>query len=74
MNQRIVIRQDVHFGKPVIRGTRVPVSRVLAEVASGVSFEDIQRQYGVTVEDIRAAIGFANEIVNESTFVPDREP
>lgn len=69
MNERIEINPDVHFGKPVIRGTRVPVTRVLAEVAAGTSWDDICRQYEVTSQDIQAAVAFANELVAESTFV-----
>lgn len=69
MNERIEINPDVHFGKPVIRGTRVPVTRVLAEVAAGTAWDEICRQYEVTSKDIQAAVAFANELVAESTFV-----
>ena len=69
MNPRIEISADIHFGKPVIAGTRVPVTRILAEVAAGVSFADIQQQYDVTAEDIRAAVAFANELVREYSFI-----
>jgi len=69
MNERIEINPDVHFGKPVIRGTRVPVTRVLGEVAAGTSFEQIRKQYGIADEDIRAAVAFANELVSECSIV-----
>jgi len=54
----------------VIRGTRVPVARILSEVAAGVAFDEITRQYDVTVDDIRAAIAFAGDLVAEQAFVP----
>jgi len=69
MKDRIEIDPDVHFGKPVIRGTRVPVTRILGEVAAGVPWNEIESQYDVTAEDIRAAVAFANELVAECSFV-----
>lgn len=69
MNDRIEINPEIHFGKPVIRGTRVQVTRVLAEVAAGTPAEEIQREYGIAAEDIHAAVAFANDLVREYTFV-----
>ena len=60
MDERIEINLRTHHGQPVIKGTRVPVARILAQVAAGTSVEEIQRQYDVTVEDIRAAVAFGN--------------
>ncbi len=70
MNDRIEINPDVHFGKPVIRGTRVTVTRILGEVAAGTPWDEIQAQYDVTGDDIRAAVAFANELVAECSFIP----
>lgn len=68
MNERIAIDAQIQHGKPVIRGTRVPVVRILAEVAGGMSFEEIGREYGVTREDIKAAVSFAAELVEQEEF------
>lgn len=70
MHERIEINPRVHHGQPVIKGTRVPVTRILAEVVAGASFEQIQRQYDVTTDDIRAAVAFANELVEQQAFIP----
>ncbi len=70
MNERIAIDAQIQHGKPVIRGTRVPVVRILAEVAGGMSFEEIGREYGVTREDIKAAVRFAAELVEQKAFYP----
>jgi len=56
MNDRIVIDPGICHGKPVIRGTRTPVAIVLGSLAGGMSFEAIERQYGLTADDIRAAL------------------
>jgi len=59
MDDRILIDPNICHGKPVIRGTRMPVSLVLGSLAGGMSPEDIQREYDLTLEDIRAALRFA---------------
>jgi len=70
MNARIEINAKIHHGKPVIRGTRVPVARILGELSGGVSFEQIETDYGVSLDDIRAAVDFARELVEEQSFHP----
>ena len=75
MNDRIVIDAQIHHGKPVIRGTRVPVVRIVGGLAGGMSFAEIEEAYGVTEEDIRAALGFAAELIDDedTRFLPERK-
>ena len=70
MNDRIVIDPKIQHGKPVIRGTRVPVARLVGGLAGGMTFEEVQSEYDVTVEDIRAALEFANQLVEQEEFHP----
>ena len=65
MHDRIVIDPKICHGKPVIRGTRVPVVRVIGSLAGGMSPDDIQRDYDLRPEDIRAALEYAVEVLNE---------
>jgi len=53
---RIVIDPAICHGKPVIRGTRVAVTVIVGSLAGGMTFDDIQREYDVTADDIRAAL------------------
>ena len=53
MNVRIVIDPQICHGRPVIRGTRTPVAIIVGSLAGGMSFEEIQREYDVTGDDIR---------------------
>lgn len=69
-HDRISIDAQVCHGKPVIRGTRVPVAIVVGSLAGGMSFEDIESEYGLTRQDIQAALAFAGELVNEESFHP----
>ncbi len=62
MHERIVIDPQIQHGKPVIRGTRVPVTRILGGLAGGMSIEGIQDAYGITEDDVRAALAYANDL------------
>ena len=70
MSDRISIDPAVQHGKPVIRGTRVPVARILGSLAGGMSREEIVDEYRVTLEDIAAALEFATELVDDEQFHP----
>jgi uncharacterized protein (DUF433 family) len=69
-HERIVIDPAICHGKPVIRGTRMPVTLVVGSLAGGMSFEEIEREYVLTTEDIRAALKFVTELVDEESFHP----
>lgn len=56
---RIVVDPDVRFGKPVIRGTRVPVELVIAKLSGGMTVQEVAEEYGITQEDVLAALGYA---------------
>lgn len=54
---RISINPNVCHGKPVIKNTRVLVSNILADLAAGLSYEEIIENYpNVTPDDIQAAL------------------
>ena len=70
MNNRVVIDPKVCHGKPVIQGTRVPVALVVGSLAGGMSFEDVAREYGLSLDDIRSALKFAGELVEQEQYHP----
>ena len=70
MTDRIIIDPAIHHGKPVIRGTRVPVTRILGGLAGGMTHEEIMQEYEVSEEDIRATLSFAVEIIESEIFHP----
>jgi uncharacterized protein (DUF433 family) len=65
MRNRIEIRPGLHFGKPCVAGTRIPVQDVLELVREGVTFGIIIRDYypDLTEDDIRACIQYAMDVV-----------
>jgi uncharacterized protein (DUF433 family) len=62
---RVAFDPAVCHGKPVIRGTRVPVTVVVGSLAGGMTFDEIQREYDLTAEDIRAALKFVGELAEQ---------
>jgi uncharacterized protein (DUF433 family) len=70
MNERISIDPAVQHGRPVIKGTRVPVVVILGSIAGAMSREEIMREYHVTNEDITAALEYACELVAEEQHHP----
>jgi uncharacterized protein (DUF433 family) len=69
-DNRIVIDPAICHGKPVIRGTRLPVSLVVGGLAGGMSFEQLRQEYDLTAEDIRAALKFVGQLVEQESFHP----
>lgn len=59
MNDRIIVDPKICHGKPVIRGTRVPVARVVGYLAGGMSIEDVERDFDLSPDDVQAALNHA---------------
>lgn len=58
--QYISINPEVRFGKPCISGTRIAVADILQWLASGMSNDDILKDFPLLKEEhIRAALAFA---------------
>jgi uncharacterized protein (DUF433 family) len=58
---KITVDPQIHFGKPCIAGTRIPVQSILELLNEGLSFSEIIRDYypDLTTEDIRACLQYA---------------
>jgi uncharacterized protein (DUF433 family) len=65
MQERIAVNPNIHFGKPCVAGTRIPVQSVLELVSEGLSFEEITQDYypDLEIEDIRACIQYAIDVI-----------
>lgn len=59
---RITVDPTIKGGKPVITGTRVPVEVILGHLAAGESVETVASEYGITREDVLAALAYAAEL------------
>jgi uncharacterized protein (DUF433 family) len=69
---RIEVDAKRCHGKPVIKGTRVMVRTILGALAAGDSAERIAQAYDISVEDVRGAVRFANQLVGDWDYLPVR--
>ncbi len=64
--KRIEIDPKKLGGKPVIKGTRIPVYLILEMLASGMDVKEILKEYPeLTEEDIREAIRYASQVLSK---------
>jgi uncharacterized protein (DUF433 family) len=64
--KHIEINPKILLGKPIIRGTRIPVELVVKLVAQGWKNEEILKEYpALKEEDIRAALFYAEKVLEE---------
>lgn len=68
---RIELNPRVCNGKPIIRGTRIPVQVLVEQIAAGQPWEHLLRGYsGLVREDLQAALLYASAAV-EHTEISD---
>jgi uncharacterized protein (DUF433 family) len=68
---RVEVNPQIMMGKPVIKGTRIPVDMILRKLAHKITVENILRDYPrLTEKDIQAAVLYAAEML-ESTLTYD---
>ena len=64
MIERITIDEKILAGKPVIKGTRISVEFILELLSSGMSVQEIIKEYNhLKKEDILAALAYATKIL-----------
>ena len=68
---RIDVNSKIMLGKPVIRGTRIPVELILRKLGEGATVEDLLDAYPrLTPEDIRAALIYASRVLSREETIP----
>lgn len=71
LEKRICIDPQVMTGKPVIRGTRIPVELIVRMLAQGISEDDILQEYPrLAREDIRASLAYAAQVLAHEDVFP----
>lgn len=69
-NGRIEIDPRKCHGRPVIRGTRVPVAIVTGSLAGGMSMDEVAREYDLSLDDIRAALAYVTALIEREQHFP----
>lgn len=68
---RIIIDPKVLLGKPVVKGTRISVELVIDLLAAGWTQEQILNSYPhLTLEDVRACLAYAGELLHSEKVFP----
>jgi uncharacterized protein (DUF433 family) len=70
LGERVEANPKILGGKPVIKGTRIPVYLILELLSAGYDFKRIIEAYPtLTADDIKAAVNYAAQITkNEEAF------
>jgi len=72
--ERIVRIPGLVGGKPVIKGTRIPVDMILERLSSDLDLKTLFEDYpDLTEEDVKACIVYAKELEDEEAFPTDEE-
>ena len=65
----VSVDNAVCHGTPVLTGTRMPVSLVVAQLAGGVSVEEVMDEYRLTKDQVHTALAYAARLVEEIEVV-----
>ncbi len=69
--KRIVVDPEIMAGKPIVRGTRIPVDLIIRLLGQGTTMENILKDYPhMTREDIQAALLYGAEVVSGEEIFP----
>jgi uncharacterized protein (DUF433 family) len=72
---RVEVNPEVMLGKPVIRGTRIPVELILRKLGEGATTTDLIDAYPrLSREDIQAAIRYAADMLANEEVIFFAEP
>ena len=70
MTERIEIDPNVMMGKPVIRGTRIPVELIVRKLSEGATEAELLDAYPrLEIEDVRAALAYAAATLAHETIL-----
>lgn len=68
---RIVVNPKIMIGKPIIKGTRIPVEAIIKRIAEGMTTDEILEDYpNITKDDIKAALKYAAKLISGEDILP----
>ncbi len=74
LNERIVMNPVIMTGKPVIKGTRIPVDMIVRLIAQGMTLQEILEDYPqLTKDDIKAALEYVADMIRGEEVFPMKE-
>jgi len=68
--KRVVVDPHILAGKPVIRGTRIPVYLIIELIATGMNIKDVLKEYPELKEDdVKASLFYASKLLEREITV-----
>jgi uncharacterized protein (DUF433 family) len=69
----IGVDPEICFGRPFVKGTRVPLWAVFSMLAAGVPVEQVREEYRLTDEQMRAAFAWATHLARRKRSLKSRQ-
>ena len=66
----ITIDPEIQQGKPILKGTRIPVAIIIGSLAGGMSYEEVIQEYAITQEQILACLAYFTELLRDEIIYP----
>jgi len=67
----VIIDPKLHHGDPCIKGTRIPISTLVASLADGMTPTEVQEYYPqLTIDNIFGALAYAAEVLRQESLIP----
>ncbi len=60
---KVIVDEKIRHGKPIVEGTRITVDEVLEMLEAGMTYEEIEKEYGLTKEQVLAVIKYTSSLV-----------
>jgi uncharacterized protein (DUF433 family) len=70
LTDAITIDTEIQHGKPVLKGTRIPVVIIIGSLAGGMSYEEVIQEYAVTQQQILASLAYFGGLLGDETSYP----
>ena len=67
VHDAITIDNEIQHGKPLLKGTRIPVAVIIGSLAGGMTYDEVIQEYAVTQEQILASLTYFSELLNNET-------
>jgi uncharacterized protein (DUF433 family) len=67
----IEVNPEIMYGKPVIKGTRIPVDLILEKMSNGQNFQEINKDYpDLKEDDLYACLAYATSLLRNEVTIP----
>ncbi len=66
--QGITIDAEIKGGRPIVAGTRVPVSLVLDKLLAGATYEELAFEYDLEINQIHDVLRYAAQVISNDFY------